>query len=111
MDLLHDKELRGMKGKYTVTMVVVAATTYLVAVGLILFVDRQKVMPSLTARLSAIMPAFMCRNKTTGPADVRVGMTESDWQKIGIGESGPWSGILQIPGPEPRQKRNWWKAC
>lgn len=107
MDLLYDKELSGLKGKYTVTMVAVAASTYLVAVGLIMFVDRQKVIPSLTAHLSAIMPAFMCRNKATGPADVSVGETGLDRQKIG--EAGPWSGVLQIPDPEPRQRRNWWK--
>lgn len=64
MDLLHEEALMGMKDQYTVTMVVVAVFTYIVAVSLVLFVDRQRIKPFIVQRLSGMNPLpFFPRNK------------------------------------------------
>ncbi|KAK4126391.1 hypothetical protein N657DRAFT_541105, partial [Parathielavia appendiculata] len=43
MDLLHEEELTGMKSQYAATIVAVSVVTYAVAIGLVMFVDRQKI--------------------------------------------------------------------
>ncbi|KAK4125706.1 hypothetical protein N657DRAFT_669935 [Parathielavia appendiculata] len=48
MDLLHEQELTVMKSQYAATMVAVAVVTYAVAIGLVVFVDCQKIKPLLT---------------------------------------------------------------
>ncbi|KAH6843422.1 hypothetical protein B0I37DRAFT_357382 [Chaetomium sp. MPI-CAGE-AT-0009] len=52
MDLLHEEELTGMKSQYAATMVAVSVVTYVVAIGLVMFVDRQKIRPLLSGLLA-----------------------------------------------------------
>ncbi|KAK4099522.1 hypothetical protein N658DRAFT_517239 [Parathielavia hyrcaniae] len=93
MDLLHDENLVGMKSQYAGTMVLVAIATYLAAVGLIALVC-----------LSRVLPAFLLPKVKSEPSHkpVEIKDMEREWGKHA--HSGPWSGILAIPGPNPRQR-------
>ena len=107
MDLFHEKELAGMKSQYTVTMAAVAIATYIAAVGLVAFVDRRKVIPYLTERLSAMRPTRLLpllRKGNNNPDNLPTEIGEEEWEKFG--QSGPWSGSLAAPpAPTARQRR------
>jgi hypothetical protein len=102
MDLLHEEELTGMKSQYAATMVAVSVVTYAVAIGLVLFVDRQKIKPLLAG-----LPAYL---------HPLAGMLWRLWEKgarhygpsAETGEdakSGPWAAPWPSPGLHLRQRR------
>jgi hypothetical protein len=110
MDLMHDEKLVGMKSQYAVTMVLVAVSTYVAAVGLIALVDRRLItrlkarfMPHLMARLSRILPAYLLPEKGITPSNMPTEIGETEWKMHD--QPGPWSGFLAAPAPNPRQRR------
>jgi hypothetical protein len=111
MDLLHDEKLAPMKDQYALAMAVVAAITYIAAVGLIALVNRRKlktrlnvrVMPRLMARLSAILPAFLLPKEHSRSSNMPTEIGEAEWKMHD--QPGPWTGVLAAPTPKPRQRR------
>lgn len=63
MDLLHDREISFLRSQYAGAMVTVSVVTYVVAIGLVLFVDRRKVKPFLVKRLSNLGPSLSFQGK------------------------------------------------
>ncbi|KAK4040038.1 hypothetical protein C8A01DRAFT_46610 [Parachaetomium inaequale] len=103
MDLLHDEKLAFLKSTYAATIVTASVVTYIVAFGLVLFVDRRKVVPYLIGRPQSLVPAFLLSGKGTAPSGMPTEITEKAW--LENGQSGPWSGFLAAPAPTPRQRR------
>ena len=106
MDLLHEKELAGIKSQYTVTMATVAIATYIAAIGLVVFVDRRKVTPYLMERLSTMSPTRLLQRRSNnhGPGDMPTEIGAEEREKSG--QSGPFSEPLAAsPTPIPPQKR------
>lgn len=114
MDLLHEEELTGMKTQYAVTMVAVSVATYAVAVGLVVFVDRQKIKPLLDGLLAQF--SFL-GYKLQHPFDEKAGpaaesaaeTTDKDDDKTSrAAASKPWAALRASLGlhlPQRRKKK------
>ena len=96
MDLLQEEELTGMKSQYAATIVGVSIVTYAVAIGLVMFVDRQKIKPLVT-RLRVHFTFF--GRKMRGPLEEEdpaaagpSGGTE-DQQTTQTAASRPWAAL------------------
>ncbi|EAQ86287.1 predicted protein [Chaetomium globosum CBS 148.51] len=105
MDLVHDTDLSGLKRPYTITMVVVSLVTYMVVIGSILFVDRQKAIPYIVALFQSLTPVRLAPAKDRSGLDRPTEITDAHWEKHG--QSGPWSGVLAGPGLKPRRRWRW----
>ncbi|KAL2168718.1 hypothetical protein VTG60DRAFT_6889 [Thermothelomyces hinnuleus] len=104
MDLLHERDLGGLKQWYIVSIVLVSVVTYGIAFSFILWLsgDRQKFVASLVEYFQNIVPSFLVpSNKRTSSTPTEI--TEEDWQKFG--QSGPWSGFLAAPPPPSWRER------
>jgi hypothetical protein len=108
MDLLHEEELTGMKSQYAATMVAVSVVTYAVAIGLVLFVDRQKIKPLLTELPVHLHPSAEMLGRLFKKDAPRNGPSaETGDDKTGVdAKSGPWVAFWPSSGLRVRQR---WK--
>lgn len=94
MDLIHDDSIASLRGQYTGAMIAVSLVTYVVAVALVLLVDRRKIMPYFLDRLSTLSSAIPVPGKVKGLGDK------------GSSESGGRGGDRD--GGRPRPPSLWW---
>jgi hypothetical protein len=102
MDLLHEQELADMKYQYAKTIIAVSLATYGVAIGLVIFVDRQKIQPPFAGFL-AHLPRFGNQSEPQDGPSAETGEGEGKGGKDT--KSGSWAALWPSSGLRLRQRR------